>query len=99
MIDLSINPEALAKGITRARERNIVIPTFKQMADPSAIPADVKAKLAGVGLWDVDPINLFRINWHNEPKETGGGYGGVNYLELPSALTGTPARVIGVVGP
>ncbi len=98
MIDLTLNPAPLAKAITRARERNIVIPTLKQMADPSAISGEVRAKLAKTGLWDVDPVNLFRINWHNEPKASGGAYGNVNYLELPSALTGTPARVIGVVG-
>ena len=67
MIDLTVNEEALTKVVERARERNIVIPTFKQMADPTSIPDGVKAKLADVGLWDVNPLNLFRISWKNEP--------------------------------
>ncbi len=47
---------------------------------------------------DVIPLNLFRITWKNEPVAKGGGYGNVNYIELPSSLTGTPARVIVLVG-
>ena len=32
------------------------------------------------------------------PSQRGGGFGGVNYMELPSSLTGTPARIIVLVG-
>ena len=49
-------------------------------------------------MWDVAPSNLFRITWKNQPVASGGGFNGVNYLELPSSLTGTPARVIALVG-
>ena len=41
MIDLSTrNETALANAVDRARERNIIIPTFKQMQDPTKAPAD-----------------------------------------------------------
>jgi cysteine synthase A len=46
----------------------------------------------------VHPRNLFRITWHNEARPSGGGFSGVNYLELPPALTGVPARIIVLVG-
>ena len=98
MIDLTVNEAALAKSVARARERNIIIPTLAQMANPSAIDASVKHKLAKVGLWDIDPVNLFRISWHNEPKASGGGFGQVNYLEIPKAITGIDARVIALCG-
>jgi cysteine synthase A len=97
-IDLSIEQERRQRAIQRVRERNIIIPTFAQMKDPSKIPAKVKVELEGIGLWDVHPRNLFRITWHNDPKPSGGGFGGVNYLELPSSLTGVPARLIVLVG-
>jgi cysteine synthase len=97
-IDLTIHPERRKRAIQRARERNIIIPTYAQMKDPSKIPASIKAELASIGLWDIHPRNLFRITWKNEPKASGGGYGGVNYIELPSSLTGTPARIIALVG-
>ena len=67
-IDLTIQKDRRARAIQRARERNIVIPTYAQMKDPSLVPDKVKEELKGVGLWDVDPRNLFRITWKNEPK-------------------------------
>ncbi|MBF0106328.1 MAG: pyridoxal-phosphate dependent enzyme, partial [Deltaproteobacteria bacterium] len=55
-----------------------------------------KNNLKGVGLWDVNSNNLFRITWKNNVSS--GGYGGVNFLELPSTLTGVKARIFGLVG-
>ena len=98
MIDLSLNEAGLKNAVKLARERNIRIPTLAEQADPSRVPAAVKAKLADVGLWDVDPVNLHRITWHNEPVERGGGFGDVNFIELPPALTGVPARIFALVG-
>jgi len=97
MIDLTIYQEQLNRTIRRARERNIVIPTFAQMKDPSLIPDGTVAQLGDVGLWDVDPLNLFRVTWKNQPLPHG-SHGGVNYLELPKALTGVEARIIALVG-
>lgn len=98
MIDLTIQEEPLARAVTRARERDIIIPTLAQMRDPSLIPAEVVKRLSEVELWDIDPINLFRITWHNEPVADGGGFGDVNYLEFPPQLTGVDARIITLVG-
>ena len=39
-------------------------------------------------------MNLFRITWHNEPVEKGGGFGDVNYLEIPSSISGVDARIV-----
>ena len=97
-IDLTIHPDRLERAVKRMRERNIVLPTYAQMKNPALIPDKVKAELSNIGLWDVNPRNLFRITWHNEQKEKGGGFGGVNYIELPSSLTGTKARVIAMIG-
>jgi cysteine synthase len=98
MIPLEIHPEARRRNVARCRERGIVLPTFAQMVDPDQGPAPVRAKLASVGLWDVDPLNLFRITWRNAPVERGGGFGAVNRLEFPPALTGVPARIVALVG-
>jgi cysteine synthase A len=97
-IDLTINPEQRRRAIQRVKERNIIIPTFAQMKDPNQIADSIKQELRGLGLWDVNPRNLFRINWHNHPIPQGGGFGGVNYLELPSDLTGVSARIVMLVG-
>ncbi len=98
MIDLSIMEERLERSVTRARERNIIIPTFAQMKDPGLIPDGIKAKLSSIGLWDVDPLNLFRITWKNEPVPSGGGFANVNTLEFPKSITGVDARIIALVG-
>jgi cysteine synthase len=97
-IDLSIERDRRNRAIQRVRERNIIIPTFAQMKNPDLIPGKIKEELKGIGLWDVNPRNLFRITWHNEPKAQGGLFGGVNYIEFPSSLTGTEARIIALVG-
>ena len=98
MIDLTINKATLAVSAQRARERSITIPTFKQMRDPLLIPDDIKARLGDVGLWDLDPLNLYRITWHNEPIAHGGGFGPVNFMELPPELTGVEARIVVLEG-
>jgi cysteine synthase len=97
-IDLSIDKGRRKNAIRRAKERNIILPTFAQMKDPSKIPSAVKEDLKSIGLWDLHSRNLFRISWHNEPRLSGGAFGGVNYLELPSSLTGVPARIVALVG-
>ena len=105
-IDLTIEKSRRVNAIKRAKERNIIIPTYAQMKDPSKIPAKVRDELKDIGLWDIHPRNLFRITWKNEPLTSGGtpstslrtSFGGVNFLELPPSLTGVPARIIALVG-
>jgi cysteine synthase A len=93
------NPDkVLEKTIQRCRERDIIIPTYEEMAHPEKIPQQIKDELKNIGLWDLNSRNLFRITWNNEPVETGGGFGGVNAMELPSSLTGVRARIIFLVG-
>jgi cysteine synthase len=98
VIDLSIHQETLERAVKRAKEKNIIIPTFRQQCNSDLIPQTVKARLKNIGLWDIDPLNLFRITWHNEPVARGGGYGNVNFIEFPKALTGVDARIVATVG-
>lgn len=92
----SINKEVIKKTAKRCRERGITIPTFKQLRNPELIPDSIKSNLKGVGLWDVNPVNLFRISWKNNINT--GLYGDVNYFEIPKEITGVKARIIGLVG-
>ncbi|MBQ6153778.1 MAG: pyridoxal-5-phosphate-dependent protein subunit beta [Ruminococcus sp.] len=99
MIDFRMNPEGFKHNVEKARENNIIIPTIKQMQHPETIPESIKEKLGKTGLWDVDPVNLFRITWKNEAKEKGGLFQEVpNYIELPSELTGVKARILAMAG-
>src|SRR5262245_5355691 len=95
---MQIDQKVLANTVQRFRERKVLLPTFAQMRDPSTVPAKIKERLNDVGLWDIDPANLFRITWKNEPVERGGLFNNGNWIEFPSALTGARARIIGLVG-
>ena len=95
---MQVNQKVLDRTIKRFRERRILLPTFAQMRDPTTIPEKIKIRLREVGLWDVDPANLFRITWKNEPVERGGLFNDGNWIEFPSALTGVDARIIGLLG-
>jgi cysteine synthase len=91
-----INHEVIKKTAARCKKQGITIPTFAQMRNPETIPAAIKSRLAGIGLWDVNPLNLYRITWKNDIKT--GLYGDVNYFEIPNAITCVNARIVGIIG-
>ena len=97
-IDLTIHNDRRKRAIERVRERDIIIPTFAQMKNPQLVPDSIKNELSKIGLWDINPRNLFRITWKNEPTAFGGSFGGINYIEFPPSLTGTEARILALVG-
>src|SRR3990172_8495383 len=92
----SIDEEVIRRTAKRCRERGVVIPTYAQQRDPKLVPETTQRRLKGVGLSDVNPVNLFRITWKNDVAS--GLFGGPNFLEIPREITGVKARVIGLVG-
>jgi len=98
MIDLTINEEQLERTVQRAQERNVIIPTFQEQKHPERISEMIRSALGKIELWAIDSYNLFRITWKNKPVDFGGGFEGVNYMEIPSELSGVEARIIAIVG-
>lgn len=98
IIDKVVNTSVRDNAVKRFKEKGIVLPTFAQMSNPDLIPEEIKDKLKNIGLWDLNPLNLFRISWKNEPKAKGGLYGKVNYVEIPKKLSGIDARIIVLIG-
>ncbi|RLD61872.1 MAG: pyridoxal-5-phosphate-dependent protein subunit beta [Bacteroidetes bacterium] len=92
------NEKALENAVKRYRKKGIILPTFAQQKNPDLIPDKIKDQLKNIGLWDFNPLNLFRITWKNEPKEFGSLYGKPNYVELPKELTGVDARIVLLIG-
>ena len=92
------NKIVLDKTIKQCRERNIILPTYAQMANPELIPEKIKNGLKNIGLWDLNSLNLFRISWKNEPIESGGGFAKANYIEIPQELSGVKARIFVLIG-
>ncbi len=91
-----IDKKIRKQSAERCRERGITIPTFRQLRNPGLIGENVKKKLPGIGLWDVNPLNLYRITWKNDINT--GLFGNVNYFEVPREITGVKARIIGLMG-
>jgi len=98
LINQIVNIQARDRAIERCRQNGIILPTFAQMRNPDLIPSKIKNQLKDIGLWDLNPLNLFRISWKNEPKAKGGLYGDVNYIEIPTELSGVKSRIILLLG-
>ncbi|MEN8152407.1 MAG: pyridoxal-phosphate dependent enzyme [Acidobacteriota bacterium] len=98
LTDKIVNEDVLKRSVERFREKGIILPTFAQLKEPELIPGKIKDQLKGIGLWDLHPLNLFRITWKNERKEKGGLFGDVNYIELPEEITGVKARIVVLIG-
>lgn len=90
------NEEYLSKTIERCKQKEIILPTFNQLKQPLTIPKEVQDKLENVDIQASHPLNLFRINWCNDPNTR--RIGDINYLEIPEEITGVKARIIGLVG-
>ncbi len=90
------NKKYLQSTLKRCTKKNIVLPKFSELKDPNTIPSRVIENLKNVGLHDINPLNLYRINWRNDPETK--GIGSINYLEIPKEITGISARIIGLVG-
>jgi cysteine synthase len=91
-----IDKAIAAKNAARCKDRGIILPTIKQQIFPETIPQEIQDRLKPIGLWDVNPLNLFRISWKNDIKT--GLFGAPNFLEIPSEISGVKARIIGLAG-
>ena len=83
--------------VARFREARIGLPTFAQLADPSLIPANVRAALKSVGPDDAHPLNLFRVHWYNDSTRRG-LVPVPEHVVLPKSLTGVDARIVVAFG-
>ncbi len=94
--------EVYQTAVEQCRKRNVILPTLSQQINPETVPQSIKDKLKDLSIWDLNPANLFRITWKNEevadPQHEGKGFGDVNYVEIPKAISGVDARIFVLVG-
>ncbi len=85
------------RTVERFRDASIRLPKISELADPTCISNNVVDALAEVDPDVPDPLNLFRVHWHNDvsrkritkvPQ----------HIALPGALTGVDASIIIVLG-
>ena len=85
------------RAVALLREKGVRLPTFRELAEPRTQPADIVARLAGVGPDEAHPLNLFRVHWFNDTRRTG-RVAVPLHVELPKALTGVDARIVVAFG-
>jgi cysteine synthase len=91
-----VDGAARAASVRRFREAGIRLPTFAELADPARIPATIARQLPGVDPEAPHALNLFRVHWYNGAD--GRSVAVPEYLDLPSSLTGVPARILVALG-
>ena len=91
------NAKARSRALQLIKDKGIRLPTFRELAEPAAIPADRRAALGNVDPDAADPSNLYRVHWFNGLDRASQVQTPV-HVELPPALTGVPARIVVVIG-
>ena len=92
-----VNEQTLNQTIDRFKERNIKLPTFEELSNPSIISDEIKEKLISVDPLKPDSLNLYRINWYNDPDSN--GFREVpHYIEIPKEISGVDAKIIVLIG-
>ncbi|HMK21716.1 MAG TPA: pyridoxal-phosphate dependent enzyme [Terriglobales bacterium] len=69
----------------------MVGPTYQEMLHPEFLPAYVRGQALRALDDELDPLNLFNINWKGSENK-------VRHVLLPRELTGTDANIIVMVG-
>ncbi|MAG56383.1 MAG: pyridoxal-5'-phosphate-dependent protein subunit beta [Planctomycetes bacterium] len=92
-----VDQDAVKRTVKRCRKRGIVLPTFKELAEPETIPDDVLAKLAKVDPDSAHALNLFRVHWFNDDARAG-QVDVPAHVVLPPELTGVDANIAVVFG-
>ncbi len=92
-----VDENAYKNAVARFSERNITLPTFAQLADPSTIPAEARESLAGVGPDAADTRNLWRVHWFNDGDRTG-SVAVPGHIVIPPELSGVEATIVLALG-
>ena len=93
LADRVVDEGALANSIERFRERDIVLPTFAELADPTTIDP---SRVGDADPQGPDARNLWRVHWYNDLA--GGRVDVPEHVVLPPALTGIDSPIIVVFG-
>ncbi|MFQ5785396.1 MAG: pyridoxal-phosphate dependent enzyme [Alphaproteobacteria bacterium] len=92
-----VDRAAYERAVACFRATGLRLPKLSELADPAAIQTRYDDRLAAVDADAPDPLNLFRVHWHNADDRR--GFAAVPaHLVLPEALTGVAAPIIVALG-
>ena len=58
-----VDDDALEHTANRFREAGVLLPTFRELAEPRRISPEIQARLATIDPGGPDPLNLFRVHF------------------------------------
>lgn len=92
-----IDQASYQRSVAHFRQAGIRLPKIAELASPTMLRERYGAALKAVDPDAPDPLNLFRVHWHNGPdrREI---VDVPEYLQLPSALTGVDAPILVALG-
>jgi cysteine synthase len=93
IVDRGVRDRA-ARWLGRAGVR---LPTFAELADPSAVLEARKNVLQSVDPDRADPANLYRVHWYND-RDRSGFVATPSHLVFPSSLTGVRSPIVMSLG-
>jgi cysteine synthase len=91
------DPAAYRVAVAHLRARGIALPSFAELAQPHLMPAGRSAAAALADTAAPDPHNLFGVHWYNAAMSIAGREVPA-HIELPSSVTGVPARIFVMLG-
>ncbi len=94
LADRIVDEASLANSVERFRERGIVLPTFAELADPTAF--DQAALVGDADPQGPDARNLWRVHWYNDLA--GNRVSVPDHVVLPPSFTGVESPIIVVFG-
>ena len=89
--------KVLETAMQHARDKDLVLPTFSQLASPHTLAAEILDAVKAAPKDAPHPLNLFRINWFNAQND-GGMQQQPAWLEIPSSISGVRARIVVALG-
>ena len=93
LADRLVDEGALQNSVRRFAERDIVLPTFAQLADPSTVDPNLVGDADPQG---ADARNLWRVHWYNDLA--GNRVAVPDHVVLTKELTGIDSPIIVVFG-
>lgn len=79
------------------KNKGIILPKISELSNPLSINKNIQKKLKLINKNAPDPINLFRVHWHNNKDHSNFGET-PEYVVLPSEFTGVDAKIIVNIG-
>ena len=90
---MNINESVVTKTSKFFKSRGIILPKISELIDPRTIDEDIVKKLKLIDKNEVNPLNLFRVNWFNN-RDHSSFQKSPEHIVLPSEFTGVEAKII-----